>query len=165
MNSKATQWLARAGRWGRWLENTFLTLLLSGLIVLASAQILLRNVFSIGLVWGDGLVRLMVLWLALLGAIAASRENKQIKIDLLSHSLSEPLQRAARITTDLFTAIVTGLLAWHSWRFVQDARLFGDTLLNDWPAWVFQLILPIGFGLICYRYAVRALQQFPGLHR
>ena len=164
MKFNLTPWLARVEQWGRWLEQSFLTLLLSGLIVLASTQILLRNGFSIGLAWGDGLVRLMVLWLALLGAIAASRDNRQIKIDLLSRSLSEPLQRVARITTDLFTAIVTGLLAWHSWRFVQESRLYGDTLLSDWPAWVFQLILPIGFGLIGYRYVLRAAQQLVGRH-
>lgn len=162
MKLNLTPWLARVDRWSRWLEQSLLTLLLSGLIVLASTQILLRNGFSIGLVWGDGLVRLMVLWLALLGAIAASRDNRQIKIDLLSRLLSEPLQRVARIMTDLFTAIVTGLIAWHSWRFVQDSRLYGDTLLDDWPAWIFQLILPIGFGLICYRYALRAVQQLLG---
>ena len=149
-------------RWGRWLESTLLTLLLSGLILLASSQILLRNVFSTGLSWGDGLVRLMVLWLALIGAVAASRENKQIKIDLLSRSLSEPLQKLAAVVTNLFTAVVTGMLAWHSWRFVQDSRLYGDMLMDDWPAWIFQLILPLGFSLICYRYALRTVS---GLRR
>ena len=139
-----------------------MTLLLSGLILLASMQILLRNVFSMGLAWGDGLVRLMVLWLALLGAIAASRENKQIKIDVLTRSLSGPLRRVAHFTTDVFTVIVTGLLAWHSWRFVQDSRIYGDTLLDDWPAWIFQLILPVGFLLICYRYFLRAIRQLLG---
>lgn len=135
-----------------------LTSLLSGLILLASSQILLRNVFSTGLDWGDGLVRLMVLWLALIGAIAASRENKQIKIDLLTRSLSAPLQRVATITTDVFTAIVTGMLAWHSLRFVQESRSYGDLLMDDWPAWIFQSILPIGFLLICYRYVLRAVR-------
>jgi len=159
VNLKSTPWLARAEGWGRWLESVLLTLLLSSLIVLASAQILLRNVFSTGLVWGDGLVRLMILWLALLGAVAASRENRQIKIDLLTRALSGLLQRVVMITTDLFTAVITALLAWHSWRFVKESRLYGDMLLNDWPAWVFQLILPIGFGLICYRYVLRAIQQ------
>ncbi len=162
MTSQTTAWLARAERWGRWLENALMTLLLSGLILLASMQILLRNVFSMGLAWGDGLVRLMVLWLALLGAIAASRENKQIKIDVLTRSLSGPLRRVAHFTTDVFTVIVTGLLAWHSWRFVQDSRIYGDTLLDDWPAWIFQLILPVGFLLICYRYFLRAIRQLLG---
>jgi TRAP-type C4-dicarboxylate transport system permease small subunit len=149
-------------RWGRLLESTLLTILLSSLILLASSQILLRNVFSTGLAWGDGLVRLMVLWLALIGAIAASRESKQIKIDLLSRSLSEPLQKVAAVVTDLFTAVVTGMLAWHSWRFVQDSRLYGDMLMDDWPAWIFQLILPLGFALICYRYTLRALSGLRG---
>ena len=162
MNARSTSWLARAERWGRWFEGALLTLLLSGLILLASTQILLRNVFSSGLAWGDGLVRLMVLWLALLGAVAASRENKQIRIDLLSRSLSGMWQRVAWFTTDLFTAIVTGLLAWHSWRFVQDSRLYGDMLLDGWPAWGFQLILPLGFLLICYRYVLRAVREALG---
>jgi TRAP-type C4-dicarboxylate transport system permease small subunit len=159
VNARSTLWLARAERWGRWFESALLALLLSGLILLASTQILLRNVFSSGLAWGDGLVRLMVLWLALLGAVAASRENKQIRIDLLSRALSGVWQRVAWFTTDLFTAIITGLLAWHSWRFVQDSRLYGDTLLDDWPAWVFQMILPLGFLLICYRYVLRAARE------
>ena len=165
MNARLTSWLARAERWGRWFESTLLTLLLSALILLASSQILLRNVFSSGLAWGYGLVRLLVLWLALLGAVAASRENKQIRIDLLSRSLSGIWQRVAWITTDLFTAIITGLLAWHSWRFVQESRLYGDTLLDDSPAWVFQLILPAGFLLICYRYVVRVVREALGTRR
>ena len=107
-------------------------------------------------------MRLMVLWLALIGAVAASRENRQIKIDLLTRSLSEPLQRVATVTTNVFTAVVTGLLAWHSWRFVQESRLYGDLLMDDWPAWIFQLILPVGFFLICYRYALRAIHELLG---
>lgn len=137
-------------------------MLLSSLIVLASSQILLRNVFSTGLVWGDGLIRLMVLWLALVGAITASRENKHIKIDLLMRWLSKPLQRLAALTTDIFTAIVTGVLAWHSWRFVQESRFYGDLLMGDWPAWIFQLILPVGFFLICCRYVLRTINELRG---
>jgi TRAP-type C4-dicarboxylate transport system permease small subunit len=52
--------------------------------------------------------------------------------------------------------VVCGLLAWFSLRFVRDSREFGDVLLGDLPAWWFQLILPVGFGLIAYRYGVRA---------
>jgi TRAP-type C4-dicarboxylate transport system permease small subunit len=157
-----TSWIARAERWGRCLETAVVTLLLSGLIILASYQILLRNVFSSGLEWGDELVRLTVLWLALVGAVAASRENKQIKIDILSRMLSGRANVAARVTTNLFTAAVTGLLAWHSWRFVQESRLYGDTLLTDVPAWILQLILPVGFMLICYRYLLRVFRDLAG---
>ncbi len=152
----------RAERFGRWAENALMTVLLSSLILLASSQILLRNVFSTSLGWGDELIRLIVLWLALIGAIAASRENKQIKIDVLTRALSGVPLRIARFATDAFTTAVTGLLAWHSWRFVQESRQFGDTILVDWPAWIFQLVLPVGFFMIAYRYLLRLLRNVTG---
>lgn len=148
-------WLERAERVGRWLENALLALMLGGLILLASAQILLRNFFSVGLSWADGLVRLMVLWLALLGAIAASRDHRHIAINLAERYLPAPVLRPIRLLVDAFTAVVAGVLAWHSLRFVLDSRAFGDVLLNGWPAWWFQSILPVGFALIAYRYALR----------
>jgi TRAP-type C4-dicarboxylate transport system permease small subunit len=152
-------WLAQAELWGRRIEDLLLTILLLGLVVLASAQILLRNVLSIGVPWADGLVRLAVLWIALLGAVAASRDHKHIAVGLVSRLRSQRLRTVAGVLSSLFTAVVTALLAWYSSRFVADSRTYGDVLLNNLPAWVFQIILPIGFALISYRYVVRAVQQ------
>src|SRR5690606_15442865 len=115
-----------------------------------------RNVFSIGLVWADGLLRLIVLWVALIGAVAASRDHKHIAIDVADRVLPGRLRRAAACVRDLFTAAVCAALAWYSWRFVRESREFGDVLLGSWPAWWFQIVLPVGFALIAYRYALRA---------
>jgi len=162
VNTHRYRWLELAERWGRGFENTLLFVLLLGLILLGSTQIFLRNVLSMGFPWVDGVIRLMVLWLALAGGIAASRDRKQIAIDIVTRALPVKAKRVIDLTTHLFTASVTGLLAWHSLRFVQDSYAFGDTLLNDLPAWVFQSILPIGFAAICYRYTLRALRELIG---
>ena len=58
--------------------------LLISMILLSSGQIVLRNFFDIGIIWIDPLLRVLVLWTALVGATVASRENKHIRIDLLS---------------------------------------------------------------------------------
>ena len=139
----------------RRIEDALLVVGLAGLILLGAAQILLRNAFSVGLVWADGLMRLTVLWLALLGAIAASRDRKHIAIDVTDRILPPRLRVAAAIVRNLFTSIVCALLAWYSWSFVRDSREFGDVLLGNLPAWWFQLILPVGFALISYRYLLR----------
>jgi C4-dicarboxylate transporter, DctQ subunit len=152
-------WLARAERWGRRVEDLLLTLLLLGLVLLASGQIVLRNVFSVGVLWADGLVRLLVLWLALIGAIAASRDQKHIAVDALARVAPPLARRLAAVLSSLFTSAITGILAFYSWRFVADSRAYGDTLLSDWPAWICELILPLGFALISYRYLVRAARQ------
>ena len=76
MTPRRHPWLDQAERVGRWVEDVLIFVLLSALILLASTQIVLRNVFSLGYPWVDGLIRLLVLWLALLGAIAASRARR-----------------------------------------------------------------------------------------
>ena len=162
MNVRRLHWLEQAERWGRWVENALLFVLLSGLILLAGTQIFLRNVLSMGLPWADGLIRLMVLWLGLAGGIAASRDRRQIAIDVLTRMLPGRVRRVTDGIVHAFTAIVTALLAWHALRFVQDAYAFGDTVIGDWPAWVFQLIMPVGFAAISYRYTLRTLRALRG---
>jgi TRAP-type C4-dicarboxylate transport system permease small subunit len=150
------RWLERADLWGRRLENSLLVVLLTLLIVLSSAEILMRDVFSMALPWSDGLVRLGVLWVALIGAVAASRDHKHIAIDVAPRLFGAKWQAPMAVVRFVVTAVVCGLLAGFSFRFVEDSREFGDVLLADLPAWWFQLILPIGFGLMAYRYCVRA---------
>lgn len=148
---------ARLDRLGRLFENSMLVLLLGSMILLASAQIVLRIFFDSGLVWADELLRICLLWTAMFGAVAASRENRQIAIDVLSRFMRGRWHSLAMLLTQMFTAIIAGLIAWHSLRFVADSREFQDTLLGDWPAWGFQAVLPVGFGLIAYRYLVFGL--------
>ena len=56
-------------------EDALLVILLTAMIVLACTQILLRNFFDSGIVWIDPLLRVMVLWLGLVGATVATRHN------------------------------------------------------------------------------------------
>ena len=62
--------LARTNRTLHRAEDAVLALLLGATIVLASLQILLRGIFGTGIGWVDPLVRVLVLWLGLLGALA-----------------------------------------------------------------------------------------------
>lgn len=157
MNARRARWMQQADRWGRWLENALLFALLGGLIVLSASQIALRNIFSAGLPWADPAVRMMVLWLALAGGIAAGRDRKQIAIDVVTRLMPGRARRLADAVSCLFTSAVTAALSWHSFRFVRDSYAFGDTVFVGWPAWLFQIILPVGFAAIAYRYFLRAL--------
>ncbi len=140
-----------------------LALLLGTLIVLAGGQIVLRNVFSIGLSWTDELLRILVLWLALTGALAASRGDRHIAIDLFSRFLPEDWVRYVTAVTSLFTALICAILAFQSWAFVSLSREFEDLLLAGLPAWPFQIILPVAFALMTVRYLIYAAAQLrPG---
>ena len=79
--------LGRLEQAGKLAEDTLLVLILSAMILLAAGQIILRNFLDIGFIWGDELLRMLVLWLAVAGALAASRSDKHISIDVLNLSL------------------------------------------------------------------------------
>ncbi len=151
--------LDRLWCWGKWLEDALLALMLLVMVVLAVVLIVLRNVFDSGLVWGDELLRILVLWLCLIGALAASRDDNHLTIDVISRFLPLRSQLMVRILTDLFTTVICAVLAWHSWNFVRIEAEFGSRVLGDWPSWVVQAILPLGFGLISYRYLTHTLRK------
>jgi len=132
-------------------------MVLGGLITFATAQIVLRNFFSVGVNWSDGLIRLVVLWLALLGTVAASREGRHLTMGAVTRWLPRPLQTAAGVAADLFAATFCALLARYAVSFVADSREFGDTLLNVVPAWWLQAPLPIAFALSAWQFLARAI--------
>ncbi|NLC71617.1 MAG: TRAP transporter small permease [Desulfuromonadaceae bacterium] len=166
MASESTQGLlSRLRRIGVMIEDTLLILFLSLMILLACGQIVLRNFFSIGLVWADGLLQISVLWLGLLGAMAASRDDNHINIDVLTRFCPEGLRVPIRLLSYLFTAVVCGILAWQSFQFVQSEYTFGTTGVGKYPIWIFQSILPIAFGLISYRYVLNFFVLLRGTRR
>lgn len=126
-------------------------------MLLAVAQIVLRVFFSFGFVWADELVKLLVLWIALVASIAASRSNRHLRIDVLSHFVAEKFARVPRVVVDAFAAYMCGILAWHSWRYVELVIEFDDTVLIDFPAWIAYVLLPLAFVLMSYRFMLSCI--------
>lgn len=154
--------LRRLETTGRWTEDLLLSAILIALIGIATWQIVGRNLLGTSLVTGDELLRIMVLWLTLAGAVAASRADKHIAISLLDRYLSGWQLNGVRFLSHAFTAAVCGFIAWHAWAFVQTSREFEDTLLGGTPAWWLQLPLPVGFAVMTYRHTLHALGYLVG---
>ena len=157
--------LARLTRWGIATENAALVILFAALMLLAVTQIVMRIFFSSGFVWTDELLKLIVLWITLVASIAASRSDRHLRIDILSHFVPERYALFPRLVVDGFAAFICGVLAWQSYRYVQLTIEFEDTVLIDVPAWVAYGILPIAFAIMTYRFTVSALTQATKLLR
>jgi TRAP-type C4-dicarboxylate transport system permease small subunit len=158
----ALAWPARIARAVRTVETALIALLLGGLVLFASAQIVLRNVFSVAFTWSDGLTRLIVLWLALLGALAASRDDKHITMSVATQWLPPAYKRWMAAAANTFAALVCGALAYFSLQFVAQSREYGDTLLTAVPAWWLQSIMPFAFALMAFRFAMHAAKRLRG---
>lgn len=139
-------------------ENAFLVLLLGLLVIFAFGQIVLRFL-NVSIAWSEPLTRVLVLWVGVLGAVAASRANEHINVDALSRFLPERPRLALAALVGLFTTAVCAVLAYQAARFVQFEYEGGTAKVGVVPGWVLALVLPIGFALIALRYALFARQQ------
>ena len=139
------------------LEDSLLISLLISMILLSSGQIVLRNFFDIGIIWIDPLLRVLVLWTALIGATVASRENKHIRIDLVSRLFSKKLHLGIQVFIGLFTFVICAIIAWYGAQWVLLDYQDKLTSFSGLPSWALEIIIPIAFGLIAIRYLMHSI--------
>jgi len=152
-------------RAGRLAENTALVILLGTMIGVSVFQIINRQLLdgSFSLSWADELVKIIVLWLAMVGSIAAARDNKHIRIDLITHVLSGPVVAWAKVIVDLFATIVCAVIGWHAYRLIREEMSWGDTIFTDVPLWLMHAIVPLAFVLLSYQFLVRTGKLLLGI--
>jgi len=141
------------------VEDALLVLILAAMVGLAATQIVLRNLFDGAILWADPMLRVGVLWVGMIGAMVATRSDKQISVDAVSRFLAARWKARVRIITDLFTAVVSAVVAWSALRLVLDDRAAGGTAVAFVPVWVCEAILPVAFGVIALRYLLFAIKH------
>ena len=94
----------------RALENHVLVALFALLFLLSVGHILLRTALGVTIPWADPLVRHLVMWIGLWGALIATREDRHLRIEALQpmipSAISGPLQRILNAVS----ALVCGVL-------------------------------------------------------
>ena len=148
--------LQRALRWLHHAEDAVLVALLLAMIGVAVTQIVLRNGFDGGFLWAESFLRILVLWIGLAGAMAASRNHRHINIDVIGRFLPPRLARVTAVFNALFTTAVAGLLAWGTLAFVRVEHESPTMAFAQVPTWVCESIMPFAFTVIALRYLVLA---------
>jgi len=138
-------------------EDGLLVFLLSAMILLAATQIVLRNFLDSGFVWIDPLLRVLVLWLGLIGATVATRNNKHIRIDLLSKLFSRNTHRLIQSVIGQISAWTCLVIAWYGFKWIQMDFADGVTSFAGIPAWILEVIIPVTFALIGLRYLIMSV--------
>ena len=145
------------------LEDSLLVVILSSMIALAIYQVISRNLFSGGAVWIDPLLRTLVLWVALAGAVVATRTDNHIRIDVFSKYLPKTILPYVLRTVYLFTLSICLLIGWHAARFVYSEYEYATIAFSGIPAWLTAIIIPVSFFLIALRYSLLLIS--PSVHK
>ncbi len=152
MKSSLRNSILQLSRWFGLLENGLIASLVIFLVLFSMVQIILRNFFSTGVIWGDTLLRQIVLWVSLLGAARATAENKHIQIDLLPKLLPAASARALGIISNLFATLVSATLLYASFIFVQMEMSSGTMAFVGIPNWWLETVFPLSFALMTLRF-------------
>ena len=136
------------------IEVGILIGLLLSMIFMAVLQIVLRNLFDSGILWGDALIRILVLWIGLIGAMVASRNNHHISIDVISRFLPERIKELTNLMTAIFTSLVCAVMTYFSIGFVIMEKEDGLMAIANIPVWVCESIIPVSFAIISLRYII-----------
>ncbi len=147
------------------VEQTLIVTFLGFMILLAFLQILLRNFFSTGLDWGDSLLRNLVLWVGFVGATLATKEGKHINIDIVSRWLPSLGQNIVTLITHLFSFLICCALTYAAMKFIKNEVQMENMTFLSIPAWIPEMILPMTFGLMTFRFGLRAFKNLSEMRK
>ena len=90
----------------------------------------------------------------------ATRQGRHIRIDIFPKLIPQAYQRVIEGLTALAAFGVSAALTGAALTLVLDERKAGTELVLDLPTWIAQVILPVGFLLIAFRFGLRAIEHF-----
>ena len=147
----------------RGLEHALLvgTLLAAALLPLADT---FGRPFGIHVPAGADYLQQIVLWLAFLGGLVATRERKHLTLSTaeLFGGETTPLRRAGRVLAAAVSAATVGVLTYAAVGLVLANREEGRTLLGGTPVWLLELVMPAALGVMALRFAWAASRRAPG---
>ncbi len=109
--------------------------------------------------WSDILVRLLVLWLGLLGASLLTADGRHLRIDVFAGRLPRLAEAWRELVLSLVSFGICGIMVGVSVRYLRLEASYGGSVLPGFPAWAAELILPLGFLLMGFRFLLQSLDR------
>lgn len=138
--------------------ESVLALLLSTTLLLACAQIFMRTVTGGSLLWIDPLLRYLVLWSGLFGAVMATFKNKHIALDIASFILPDSSKNIVELIVLFFATLTAITLTWAATSFILSEIEYGGLGLFNLPTYIWNLVFPVTFAVMSVTYFFQSIQ-------
>lgn len=143
-------------------EGAALVALLAVMVALAFAQVVLRR-FGHGLLWGETLLKQLVLLTGFLGAALAAAREKHFAWEAAHMGASPKLQPWLRLVANACAAAVCFLMLKAGWHYAAEDRASATVLMtvgaHEVPAWPFAAGIPGGFLLVMVHALFKAVDS------
>ena len=129
-------------------------------VVLLATGVFMRYVMRNALIWSDELATILLLWLAMLGAVVAYRRGEHIRMTALLRRVSEPTKKVLEAISSVVVAIFVIEVMPATFKFFQQEQIDLTPALN-FPRSYVVLAIMVGLSLILILALLR-LSEMPG---
>ena len=129
-------------------------------VCLLASGVFFRYVLHDALIWSDELATILLLWLAMLGAVVAYRRGEHIRMTALLRRVSEPVKQILDAISSVIVAIFVIEVMPATVKFFNQEQIDLTPALN-FPRSYVVLAIMVGLGLILILALLR-LSEMPG---
>ena len=105
------------GRFINELEETFIAILMAGMVGVTFINVVLRYGFNTGLIWGLEMVTFLFAWLVLFGVSYAVKVTAHLGVDALINVVPSPTKRIMGLCAGILCIFYAFLLVKGSWDY------------------------------------------------
>lgn len=142
----------------RVVEDGLAGLLLFAVLVIVTWELTLRGVFDGSHLWTDELSRVLLIALVYVATIGLTRDGAHVSVEIVPTAVGPRARAALKRLSDVLCLVFSLAATWLGIGYVEETRTFGISFAHSnlpFDIWVAQLIVPVAFGLISLRLALR----------
>ncbi len=134
------------------------------IIVLTAVQVTLRFVFSAPLTWPEELSAILLLWLTFVGAVALTRRNDHIRVELVAEFAGPRVAAWLDVVFDAATVVFLALIISGGWDLV-NLLTFEKTPALRLRISAIVAIVPIAAAIMLVFYVLAVFRNLRNLIR
>lgn len=135
------------------LEEGIVLSFMAAATLVTFVSVTLRYLFGTGFTWATELTIYLFIWMAKFGAAYGVRTGIHVGVDYVVNKAGPGLKRFLVVTGMLLGVVFTGVIAFLGARWVIFIHGTGQVSPDlEWPMWIIYLAIPLGSGLMCYRF-------------
>lgn len=141
-------------RWWHKIENGVVVAILAAMVLIPVYTVVVRWTSGVALAGANLWVQALNLWVTLLGGAIAVRTNRHLSLSTGQlFNLTSRGKDLVQGFTSAVATMVTAALAYGSMGLVISEQQSHQTLSGGVPMWAVQTVMPLGFGVMAFRFA------------
>ncbi len=127
------------------------------LVLVTIAAVFMRYIVGQPLQWTEEVSGLLMIWIIMIGGVAAEREDQHLTIPLLPDALPRRVGLAMNILTSTFSIVVLCYMAFLAWQLASRAQYKLTQILGVSWFWI-DIAVTVGCGLMAAYTGLRVMQ-------